>query len=113
MLRGSWSTNFTGRVQLFEVTRGLAKYTEDFDPYQIGSVSGTVYEKANGVYIPCAQPVYVYDRSSGLRIRATTSDSLGHYEFNDLWPGMEYYVMAIDNTSPIQRSAIVDKVVPS
>jgi hypothetical protein len=76
------------------------------------SISGTVFERVNGQPTPGAYPIYVYERESGNLVGSTTSAADGTYLITGL-NEVEHYVMAIDNTSPIQRSAIVDKVVPS
>lgn len=76
------------------------------------AISGTVYEMVNGVATPGAYPVYAYGRESGVLVASTTSAADGSYLITGL-NDVEHYVMAIDNSAPIQRSAIVDKVVPS
>jgi hypothetical protein len=101
LAEGSWAQNWVGKIRSFKVSLGLF------------GVSGTAYEyNGSGVAIPGAYPVYLYRRATGVLVASTMSGADGAYTFDGLISD-EYYVMALDNTSPIQRSAIVDKVVPS
>jgi hypothetical protein len=76
------------------------------------SISGTAFEVVDGTPVPGAYPIYAYERESGNLAGSTTSAADGTYLLTGL-NEVEHYVMAVDNTIPIQRSAIVDKVVPS
>lgn len=114
------SSDFYGNVNDIRITDGVQRYTETFTPpdehfcFPNGNLSGKVYERnSSGVMVPGAYPVKVYDREMGNLYASTTSGADGAYSVNKLWTSREYYVMALDNSSPIQRSAIVDKVVAS
>lgn len=90
-----------------------SSYGVGFSPPIGGGISGTVYEINDaGVYVPGAYPVHLYNRATGVLAASTMSLENGVYGFAGVTVD-EYYVMAIDHTSPLQRSAIVDKVVPS
>lgn len=133
-LTGSYSTTYLGAERLATglhpnspfkgiihelIVCGALPDTDktDIEQYLIDKwnkvISGTVYERNEfGVYVPGAYPVYLYNRATGALVSSTVSAEDGSYTLQGT-EGEEYYIMAIDNSSPLQRSAVVDKVVPS
>ena len=62
--------------------------------YQGGS--GTIQGITTIEQVPGARQVRLYDKRSGLLVAETFSSPTGHYEFNNLDPNKEYFVVAHD-----------------
>lgn len=82
------------------VLGGVAAYSPNFE-FITGASNGKHHIKgvavANGVPFPKV-PVYLFNRSTGVQVRATTSDAQGKYAFYGLPKSTDFFAVGIDPT---------------
>lgn len=76
-----------------------------------GFIVGKVTEKG----LPVARVVRCHHRRTGALIAETISDDSGHYAFNNLVNGVEYYILSVDDSDDgVQYNAVIqDSVLAS
>jgi hypothetical protein len=126
--RNGWDVGTNGAVQgcmdNIRVTRGVARYTEDFTPpgdffnTTYGAFSGRVYKSSGGVYVPGAYSVRAYNRATGALSASTTSDSNGDYVLDglvasNLSVSYLYDVIARDEADTTDATAIAESKAPT
>lgn len=77
--------------------------------YQGGS--GTIQGTVTIENIPGARQVRLFDKRSGLLIAETWSTPTGHYEFNNVDAGKEYFVVAHDHLR-VYNAVVQDMLTP-
>lgn len=74
----------------------------------VGTIQGTVTIEN----IPGARQVRLFDKRTGLVIGETWSTVTGHYEFNNIDPTREYFVVAHDHLR-VYNAVVQDMLVPA
>ena len=90
-------------------TRGLTVLRAWKNIYQGGS--GTIQGTVTIETIPGARQVRLFDKRTGLVIGETWSTVTGHYEFNNIDPTREYFVVAHDHLR-VYNAVVQDMLTP-
>lgn len=126
--RNTWDAgsagSFQGWMDNIRITRGIARYTSDFTAPDdffdtvYGSIGGKVYERTGAAWVPGIYPVRLYNQATGELVATTNSTIDGTYMFdsvpaNTLGADVEYYIVAVDESAPLQRLAVAERVIPT
>lgn len=90
-------------------TRGLTVLRAWKNIYQGGA--GTIQGTVTIENIPGARQVRLFDKRTGLVIGETWSSATGHYEFNNIDPTREYFVVAYDHLR-VYNAVVQDMLTP-